>query len=144
MDNLQQPRIKNRKNKTWLHSHRAEILMMWQRGETLQTIAERLEQSATLNGKKVSKQLISSYLLRYPPEPTSRTVEPEIKPVPTMAKTPPSVVTIERRPQTPVTQSEPVENSETVEEVKPVNPFVKLRKLGKDKPFRDPDEDRYL
>ena len=55
-----------------------------------------------------------------------------------------SVVIIERRPQTPVTQSEPVENSETVEEVKPVNPFVKLKKLGKDKPFRDPDEDRYL
>lgn len=68
MSQINRPRIKNRKNKTWLHEHRQEIFKMLQQGETLQTIAEHLQSSAEQNGKKVSKQIVSSYVLRYPLE----------------------------------------------------------------------------
>lgn len=68
MNSISCPRIKNRKNKTWLHEHRQEIFKMLQQGETLQTIAEHLQNSAEQNGKKVSKQIVSSYVLRYPLE----------------------------------------------------------------------------
>ena len=87
MNSISRPRIKNRKNKTWLHEHRQEIFKMLQQGETLQTIAEHLQSSAKQKGKKVSKQIISSYVLRYPLEIETVQISQEPKPLQTINQT---------------------------------------------------------
>lgn len=137
MSQLDRPRIKNRKNKTWLHSHRTEILMMWQSGETLQTIAECLEASAALNGKKVSKQLISSYLLRYPPELEKITViEPESKPLKPVVKKPSARVENTEHKKKPVPVIEPASVVQLEDEQVSTNPFKKkFRGISKEPEF---------
>lgn len=160
MNPLNRPRIRNRKNKTWLHFHRKKILSMLASGATLQEIADDLASSATEHGKKVSKQIISSYVLRYPPEqstdwqppkaesPTAQVAAPANATAATAPTTEkkinPSLAALRERRKAQA-ESEPQQpNAEPENVPKSKNPLRKLEgKVGRSEPDSDTETRKY-
>ena len=64
--NVDLKKSKNRQNPSWLHKYRETILNEVQNGKPLREIAELLAENANNEGKKISRQILSVYLKRYP------------------------------------------------------------------------------
>ena len=64
--NVDLKKSKNRQNPSWLHKYRETILNEVQNGKPLRGIAELLAENANKEGKKISRQILSVYLKRYP------------------------------------------------------------------------------
>lgn len=127
------------------------------------SLSQISEKIGELSGNSPPISGLSDYIKKYPKEaevsksieakPTEKvtiaTTEKEIEPLSVTKQAADKVFSSveENRAASPtglITQDEQEKQPEPIEEVKPKSPFAKLKKLGKDKPFKDPNEDRYL
>lgn len=140
-------RAQNRKNSTWLHQFRNEILEL----STQFTLEQTAEKIVELSGKKTTRQAIHAYLKKYPREEQIKkpTTEKENIPLGITKQAADDVFSSveESRAVTKpdfVTPSEP-QNAEPVNVPKSKNPLRKLEgKIGRGKPDFDPKESKYF
>lgn len=152
-------RAQNRKNSTWLHQFRNEILEL-SKQFTLEQTAEKI---TALSGKKTTRQAIHTYLKKYPREETltkpiqkgnaqiatNSTTEKEIEPLSATkqaANDVSSSVEESRAVTKPdfETPTEPQQKAESEPAPKSTNPFSRLKgKVGKSEPDFSPESSKY-
>ncbi|HEZ5741100.1 TPA: hypothetical protein WI034_001509 [Neisseria meningitidis] len=152
-------RAQNRKNSTWLHQFRNEILEL-SKQFTLEQTAEKI---TALSGKKTTRQAIHTYLKKYPREEsltkpiqkgnaqiaTNSTTEKEIEPL-SVTKQAADEVSSSVEESRVVTKpdfetpTEPQQKAESEPAPKSTNPFSRLKgKVGKSKPDFIPESSKY-
>lgn len=152
-------RAQNRKNSTWLHQFRNEILEL-SKQFTLEQTAEKI---TALSGKKTTRQAIHTYLKKYPREETltkpiqkgnaqiatNSTTEKEIEPLSVTKQAADDVSSSveESRAVTKPdfeTPTEPQQKAKSEPAPKSTNPFSRLKgKVGKSEPDFSPESSKY-
>lgn len=154
---------KNYLNGTWLHKHRETILQAVSELKTLRQISELLEPFAERENKRITPQIIHTYLKRHPPTETTVTkpIQEENAQIATNPTTEKENVSLSVTKQaaddvfSSVEESRAVkkpdfvtpterQNSESESAPKSTNPFSKLKgKVGKSEPDFIPESSKY-
>lgn len=127
-------KTKNYLNGTWLHKHREKIFQAVSELKTLRQIAELLSLYAEKEGKRITPQIVHTYLKRHP-------LSENEKPFKEKSTNP---ITTEKEIEAVSSMEQATDDVSHSVEIQNDDPFATLDKLGKDKPFNDVNKDKYL